>query len=121
LPSPLELEAQKQRMEQFKALYGFQAAPPSMSDPSNPLTGLVQFAPSAAPKSVGSSLPTPSANSLVGPTAPGIAPLPDPGALPDIAKFTISPPALTAPLPKTEQPTRVTPPMPNFNAPRRPF
>ena len=121
LPTPLELEAQKQRMEQFKALYGFQAAPPSIADPNNALSGLVQFSPSVAktpaPVSTAPSLP---ANSLLSPQPPGFAPLPDPGALPDVAKFTIAPPTLFSPaLPKTEQ--RGMAPMPNFNAPRRPF
>ena len=120
LPSPLELEAQKQRMEQFKALYGFQAAPASMADPNNPLTGLVQFTPSVAKTPappVNTSMP---ANSLLSPQPPGFAPLLDPGALPDVAKFTIPSPTVFSPaLPKTEQ--RVMAPMPNFNAPRRPF
>jgi len=123
IPSPLELEAQKRRMDQLTTLYGFQPAPPSMAEPNNPTTGLVQFGPSVpkAPAPVtpnrGSAV---SGNNLLNTTQPGITPLVDPGVLPEVAKFTIQPPAFSPPLPKPE-PTRVTPPMPNFNAPRRAF
>jgi hypothetical protein len=123
LPSPAEMEAQKRRMDQLTTLYGFQPAPPSMAEPNNPMAGLVQFGPSV-PKAAAHVMPNSgsivSGNNLLNTTQPGITPLVDPGVLPEVAKFTIQPPAFSPPLPKPE-PTRVTPPLPNFNAPRRAF
>ena len=124
LPTPLEIEARKQRMEQLNQLYGFQPVPAGMADPSNPLMGLVQFGPAAAkapavpPVSPVSPLPGNNPNSTLG--VIGVPPLPDPNELPGVAKFSGPQSSFGSPLPKTEQP-KLAPPTPNFNAPRRPF
>jgi hypothetical protein len=119
LPSPQEIEAQKQRMEQLKALYGFEAAPSSIMDPSNPLMGLVQFGstPAKMPTVTSPSLPN---NPLAPPAVMGVQPLPDPNELPGVAKLLVPQSGFGSALPKTDQP-KLAPPTPNFNAPRRPF
>lgn len=120
LASPQELEAQKQRMQQLKALYGFQAAPPTMADPSNPLMGLVQFGSEPAKVPTVSSSPALPAYPSGRPGVIGLPPLPDPNELPGVAKLLAPQSGFGSPLPKPEQP-KLAPPTPNFNAPRRVF
>ncbi len=119
-PSPEQEEARKLRMQDYRELYGFSGGGmtpkemfESVSGPSTPKKADLPQLPSIA-KSASASQPFGGGSAPVASTIPSA--LPNPAAAPGLNTL----PNLT-PTPKFDQPARVAPKAPSFEAPKRPF
>jgi hypothetical protein len=119
-PSAEQEEARKLRMQDYRELYGFSGGGmtpkemfESITGPSTPKKADIPQLP-AVTKSSDSPQPFAGGSTPVASTIP--LALPNPTAAPGF--YTL--PSFTA-APKLDQPTRVTPKAPSFEAPKRPF